>query len=435
MAIWAIGAVIIGFGSSQYLQLAIARDQSTGLRLVGPVALARTVSFLGVAVVVAGYLVVSGTRPSIVGMAVAIGVGTVLGQWAGVFETAFFGLERMSVVAVKSIVFRAIGLLATLVVIWADLGVFGVLWSDVLVTGAGLALLIWLFRRLAPLHLRSDRAMLRRIVVHSIPFMTVGLALTLYRQVDIIVISRVAGDRDLGWYSAADKLFGSLMFPTSIVLGSVFPAFGRLHETDRDALHDLVRRTFGLLLLVSIPLGLGAAVVGPSFASILFGSEFSGTGAVIAIMGPITILTLGTTLLSSLAVATERQRLVAGMLFVSAVLTVPLDIVLVPWASDRFDNGAIGGALAFVATETMQFAVGLVVIAPYIVTRPWAWRTARQLAAGGCMVAAAWPFREMFVLVPAAVGGVVYLVAVLVLRAYDEFDRTLVRDLIGRLRR
>ena len=94
------------------------------------------------------------------------------------------------------------------------------------------------------------------------PFLGVALALALYRQVDVLVIAEVAGERDLGWYSAADTLFGSLLFPTTIILASIFPTLGRLHEHDPPEMRRLVTKTFSLLILVSVPVGLGAAVVG-----------------------------------------------------------------------------------------------------------------------------------------------------------------------------
>jgi O-antigen/teichoic acid export membrane protein len=274
---------------------------------------------------------------------------------------------------------------------------------------------------------------LRPLVAASAPFMAVTLAVMTYRQIDVIVISRIAGDRDVGWYAAADLLAGSLLFPTTIIMSTVFPTFGRLHVHDPGQLRTLVRRTYSLLFLVAVPIGFGAAVVGPTFGPLLFGDDYGGTGEALVVLGPVTILSFATTMLAYLALATERTKFLAWLIAASAVATIPLDMMLVPWAADRYDNGAIGGALAYVVTESLQFVIALLVVAPYLITRDWAWRSVRVLLAGGIMVAATWPFRHQIFLVPATIGAVVYPLAAFALRVVDADQREMLADAIGRV--
>ena len=194
------------------------------------------------------------------------------------------------------------------------------------------------------------------------PFLGVALALALYRQVDVLVIAEVAGEHDPGWYSAADTLFGSLLFPTTIILASIFPtALGRLHEHDPPEMRRLVTKTFSLLILVSVPVGLGAAVVGTDRPATLW-------AGVLGDRRPDDDLRAGddphirNDVPRDCEYGPGSPTVRRSLLLVSAALTIPLDIVLIPWAADRYDNGAIGGALAFVVTETLQFVVGLAVI-------------------------------------------------------------------------
>jgi hypothetical protein len=119
-------------------------------------------------------------------------------------------------------------------------------------------------------------------------------------------------------------------------------------------------------------------------------------------------------------------------MFGSALATVPLDIVLVPWANDRFDNGAIGGALAYVVTEGVQFAIGIWLVTPYLLTRTIAWRTLRVLAAGGVMVAVGWPLRETLLPIPIAVCAVVYAVTVVAFRVLGDDEQRMVGDLLAK---
>jgi O-antigen/teichoic acid export membrane protein len=432
-SLWDISAVLVALGTAIYLQLEIARDNRIGLSMMAPVLVLRSMMFAVVSLAVALYVILAGGNRTFVIVVAVIGVSRLLATWTEVFGTAFLGLERMTTNAVVSAGIKLLGVVGVIGVLVVGFGVIGVVVVSAFSTLIGLVLMVWRFRSVARVEWAGWRDHLVPVARLSVPFMLVALANTTYRQIDVIVISNVAGDRDLGWYSAADIVAGSLLFPATVVLASVLPSMGRLHTQDPEALRMLVRRTFSLMLLVSVPIGLGTSVVAPRFATTMFGSAYSGTGDVLVVIGPVIIVTFGTTLLANLAMATDRKSFWVVLLFGAAVLTVPLDIVLVPWTSDRFDNGAIGGALAYVITELLQFGIGLAVVAPYIVTRTTVWRGARILAAGGIMFAAVWPFRDLLFVVPAAIGAVVYGVAVIVLRVLDDFERSLVRDTLSKL--
>ena len=104
-----------------------------------------------------------------------------------------------------------------------------------------------------------------------------------------------------------------------------------------------------------------------------------------------------------------------------------------PWTSDRFDNGAIGGVLAFLITETIQFAVLVRMVAPYVIDKASLWRTFRIAVAGGLMLLVVWPFRELVIVVPVAIGAVVYVGAVLGLRVLTADERHLIQRVTDRV--
>jgi hypothetical protein len=150
-------------------------------------------------------------------------------------------------------------------------------------------------------------------------------------------------------------------------------------------------------------------------------------------MGPVLIVSVVTTLLSQIALVVGRGAFWTALLFGAAIVTIPLDIVLVPWASDRFDNGGLGGAFAFVVTELVQLILGVAIVAPYLVSVSSVWRTFRVLCAGLLMVAAAWPFRELLFVVPAVVGAIAYSIAVYSLRVFNDYERHMLGSLFARV--
>lgn len=431
-SLWLIVAIFAGLGTSGFLQLEIARNRDVGLALVGPTIVVRVLSFLVCAGILAVYVGLTADSRRFVLIVAILGVSTLLGVCAEALGISFVGLERMSTTALATGATKLIGFVLTIVVLVVGAGVIGVIGVGVLTTAGGFVFLARRFRRVARLSFEGWRPRARHVVRSSRTFLLAGAALVVYRQIDLVVISWVAEKEDLGWYGAADTLAGSLLFPATVVLGVIFPTLGRLHESDPGGLRTLVERTFSLLAILGVPIGLGTILVAPDFAPLLLGDDFRESGTVLAVLGAVVVLTFGTILFGSIALATDRGRMWAAVMFFAALMTVPLDLVLVPWANDRYGNGAIGGALAYVVTEAIQFAIGIWLVARFLINRDVAWRIFRVLAAGGIMFAAGWPLRHELLPIPVVVCSIVYALVIVAFRVLGEEERRMVGDVLAR---
>jgi O-antigen/teichoic acid export membrane protein len=432
-SLWLIAAVFISLGTARYLSLEVARKAPSGLRLVGPILVIRTVAFVLAAVIVTSYALLVESDPVVVGLVLIIAVDQLLASWTGVFGAAFFGLERMATPARSGAIARLINAGLVLVVILVGGPVYAIASAGAVAAAWG----VWFnwsrYRKVADVVFRGWRTYVVSTLRFSLPFLAASASLIVYQQIDIIVISRLADDTDLGWYATADALFGSLLFPATILMGSMFPTLGRQHAHDRASLERLVKRAFTLLMIVAVPIGFGIALIGPALAPTLWGDDFEETGTALVVLGPVAILTFGTILFGTVALATGRNSVWIIVLLGSAALTVPLDVLLVPWASDRYGNGALGGALAYLATESVQFMVGAAVICPFLWGRELVWRLIRVVMAGVLMLAAGWPVRWMLFPVPIAVCAVAYGCFLLLLGVLGPDERQLVRVMLRKM--
>jgi O-antigen/teichoic acid export membrane protein len=264
------------------------------------------------------------------------------------------------------------------------------------------------------------------VVRASVGFVVASFILVTYQQIDTVIISLFVEPEVLGWYAIADMLFGSLLFLPTIVATSIFPALGRLHAHDQDGLVALVRRTFHTIMAVGVPLGLGTMIVAGQITPLLFGEEFRPAGEVLFVLGPVIILTFATVLFGTVAMAIGRRRLWNVVMAVGVAMTILLDLVFVPWTDRRFDNGAIGGAMAYVVTEGMMVIVGLATVVSFLATRVTAERLMRTGVAGALMFAASWPLRDQFILIPIVVAVIVYAAAAIALGVVGHDERQLV---------
>ena len=433
-SLWTIASVVIALGTSTYLQLEVARRGRDALSLIGPVLTLRTVMFLATSAGFAVGLLAWGADREFVAIMGLLGLVIWLTTMTDVYSSAFIGLERMAAPALVGIVTKLVGTIASVIVLLAGGRVIAVLIVAASSSAIGFALMLRAMRSITGIRLLPDVGHWRTIIRASVAFMLTGAILTLYQQIDTVVISVFVDETALGWYGTADMLFGTLLFLPTIVASTVFPTLGRLHQDDPGQLVVLVRRTFSSISLVAVPLGLGTMLIASDVAPLMFGEEFRETGPVLSVLGVVLIITTMTILIGAVAIATGRQRFWNTVMFVGVLMTVPLDMVLVPWTDRTYENGALGGALAYVVTESMMLIVGMRVITPFLIERSTVSRFARVVAAGGLMVAAAWPTRGTTLALTIVVGAFAFAIASLVLRVVGEDERRLARTLIGRVR-
>lgn len=257
----------------------------------------------------------------------------------------------------------------------------------------------------------------------SLPYLLIISVRTIYSQIDVVVISLLVNETVLGWYSMATRLFATFLFIPSVMMMAVFPAMSRIFTADPDSLPKLFRKNFDLMLLLGVPIGLGLMVVSDQLVVLLFGEAFAKSGAVLAIMGVVLIMTYQNMAIGQFLISTDRQTVWTKVMAIAIGVTILLDIVFIPFFQSRFDNGAIGGAMSFLVTEGAMMIYGVWYLRKELRSAPNGWSAIRIIAAGLLMVAGTWWLRDMFILIPIIAGVVIYAGAILVLRVIPKDDQ------------
>lgn len=434
-SIWAIAVVFATFGTSTLLTVEIARHRSTvGSLLANSIRLRLTI-FSVIVPIVAAVLLIGPYNRATIEVTAIVGIGALFSLYVTASESSLYGLQEMGLTSSVRVITKIYVVLATLAVLLLG----GRLIPVAIVNTTAVALTAAMFARLIRKrtgHLNAVSSLSgRTLVVASVPFLAAEATRVIYQQIDTVVMSLLVDREALGFYAAADSVFGSLLFVPVIVTTAMFPAIADLHERSPADVAPLLSRSFNTLLLVSVPIGLGTIIVAPSLVDLVLKPEFEPTASVLAVYGVVVLLSSQTILLGRFALATGRAKFWSMLMIGATVLTIPLDLVLVPWTDRRFDNGAIGGALAYVVTEGLLIVVGMATIGSGMLTRETIARIGRCTVAGALMLAVAWPFRGDFFAIPGAIGVLAYGATILVLRTLSDEERNTVQRGISRARK
>lgn len=225
---------------------------------------------------------------------------------------------------------------------------------------------------------------------------------TLIVTSDVVILSFLANDYQVGLYSAAYRLCFLLTAVAVSTHVALLPQLARAHDNPVKG-SQVLASSLWLSGTIGLPLVLGGVLVAPDLLSFLFGPEFRAGG------GALRILLAGTGLLflhgafNQVLLVRGRLGLQTKIVGVAAAVNLVLNFLLIP----RY--GILGAALATLTAE------GIILVTQAATVVRWGWRPklhhlAQSLVSAGAMAGLLVVLPgSMHVLLRIILGGVAYL--------------------------
>ena len=224
--------------------------------------------------------------------------------------------------------------------------------------GYPLAALVWLtigivsVRRFAPaLRISVTAAGTRRILSVLWSFALLEIFAQLFARIGVISLSLGVGDAAAGVFATGLRLIEVALMPLSFLGVAAYPRLSQLFATD---LPEFRRSAANLMWLMLLGGGLAAwglyYVATPLLVPVL-GARFAGAEPVIQLMAAFALVQAVEVCLGRILLCADRQVANAAFVAIGAVLSVLLNIVLVP----RFiTSGAVySGVIAFIVIDIL----------------------------------------------------------------------------------
>ena len=262
-----------------------------------------------------------------------------------------------------------------------------------------------------------EAALLREWFWKGLPFALTFVLTILYFRIDNPLIYAFRGEHEAAWYGAAYKPIESLLFIPISFLSVVFPVLAIYHRERPQEMLDAISRFYKALLLMGWPTSLGIFVLAHPLTPLLLGSHFAPAEPAMRILA----LALGLAFVNNAFIgalnASDRQLSFTWAAGWSLVANLVLNLSLIPLF------GYVGSSWATVMTELTLAIAGWILTARYVGRVDVPALSWRILLAGLVMAVAVSPLSGLGgvrILIPIAVGIVVYAAAVLLLRALTE---------------
>lgn len=347
-----------------------------------------------------------------------------------VVRNTYHGQERMGFIA-------AIDILTNLLLL-------GGAWLIVTVHGgvedfAGLTTCVWVVALALGLYFGRETIRLTRhiawrdvlaVMREGLGFWATAIFLTIYFYIDSVILGILAGTEAVGFYAPATRVFSVAFFVPGIISTAVFPILSRLSMTSDRDFAQAGRKSLALVLTCGIPLMVGLFTLAGPIITLLYGSAYGPSTLALMVLALCIPCTFLNGELSNLLVARGQQWRWTAAIGASCVLNPALNFILVPFALQRWQNGALGAAIALLATEIFMSVYATLLVRDVAVHARLAQTLAGACLGGVLQLAIVWIVGRHWILAGEALGAAAYLALVILLGVLPRQDLLILLDSI-----
>lgn len=275
------------------------------------------------------------------------------------------------------------------------------------------ALQIKVTRRYADIAWRAGRRHWRALWRVALPLGIASVLITVYYQIDSVLLLQIAGPRETGLYGAAYRFLSPLLFLPAAVMSAFFPVLSAIHREDSARVRRLVQICADTMAVIGVPALAVALALSGEIVDLLYGRGFAQTAALLPILMIAFVSICFGSLAGYIAPILQLQWRLAIYSAAGAIANVVLNVVLIP----RY--GAFGSAWATVATEVLTMTLMLTTCLRALRLRLQLAKLLRTALIGAAMTGAMFLARPLTLFGAGAVGLLVYVGGLFALRVFN----------------
>jgi O-antigen/teichoic acid export membrane protein len=409
LAYYALIAVGGELGATSYLVREVSRQPrraSEFLVHLGIIAAAACAVVAGVVVAIVPFL---GFAPTLASGVIVTMIAVVPGALAVLQEGVFIAYQKAHIRTVVTFFGAIFNVGVTLAVLAAGGGVVAALavfaLTQYLVTAA---LFVAINRWLTPIRSRFRLSTARRMVGDMKEFIGSSLLGTLFSRPEIIILTLVASEAQVGYYAGALKLVDLFAFVPATFAMSLFPVLSRTYKEGVGRVQEMQDKAMRFMLTFAFPVSIATMVLGPELLELAYGDGFGPAVVVLRILALGLVLHSLFELLWRLLSARDQQGVVLKVQAVTTVTRLGGGIALaIPFAAVGAAASAIGNVALHVGLLAQRLRRDGTPL--HLVRLGW-----RPALAAVAMGAFAWAVVPTLGLIPTVAAAVVVYVALAV---------------------
>ena len=228
----------------------------------------------------------------------------------------------------------------TLIILQASLIYFVIAFAFEFVLNAIGYFIVYHFQKLKVVNWKFDKKLALKLLKDSWPLILSGVVVSIYMKVDQVIIKKMLGAEEVGYYAAAVRLSESWYFIPVAISNALFPAIVNAKNISKEIFQNRLQKLYDMLTWIAIGISIPVSFFAKDIINLLYGDKFLSSAPILTIYiwaGAAVFLGVA----SSQYLVTENLTKISLMrTSLGMIANVILNLILIPL------YGIIGSAVA-----------------------------------------------------------------------------------------
>ena len=372
-------------------------------------------------------LIIMNCDPITIQITLLFTIESIIKSFFGLFSSTFQAFEEGKYQAIGNTIMNLLLLLFVAIVIFTDTGIFGITFSYIL---SNIIALIYIFyvleKHITKVTIQFDKEFCKKITIAAIPFAVGGLLSTLYYSVDMIMLTPMVGNYATGIYNATYRLISVLTLFYGVYTAVIFPVMSRMFKNDKKMLSVSFEKSTKYLMLIIIPIAVATQFYSTDIIVLFFGKEYAAASTPLSILIWTVCLVFFNASIATVLNASFKEMVVTKLNFVAVIFNVLLNLFMIPKYTYN------GAAVTTVLTDLLLLFLYLYSMKEIISPNKTFYLSIGKIIIGSVILGIALYFLNLNMWIAIPVGIIIYFAAIFLLRVFDDDDKYIVNEILGR---
>lgn len=380
LAFTAFFVIFSDLGYNLLLIRTVARDKTQANRYAGNILGLRAVLSLIIFISIVITINILNYPLHIKGIIYLFGIYSILGSLSGVFKVTFRAFERMEYESGITILSNILRVTLGLIVLFLGYGLLELVLVFLFSGIIDLLLCLWVTeKKIVKVKLSFDINFIKNTIKISLPLGMLSIFGLIFVRIDTIMLSIMDSFDVVGWYNAAYYLVLGFKPIPYLFINALVPVMSIYYINSKKSLNLMYEKAFKYLFILGLPLAIGLTLLADKFIILFYGQQYFNSIIALQILAWDVLLIFSYSALGGLLISIDRQNAMAGLLGLTALINVILNLILIPSYS------YIGAAAATIITEVILLILYAVYISKTYYKLPFHKIVIRPIMAGCIM--------------------------------------------------
>lgn len=187
----------------------------------------------------------------------------------------------------------------------------------------------------------------RRVIFMALPFSIPAIMAVVMANTDTVLIRYFGSLKDVGLYSAAQRLIQITYIIPGLLAVPLFPLMSRLAQSNKKRLAEILEKTLSFTILLALPLTLYAMLYGKEIVHLVYGNEYMLAATSLQILAITILFTFLFMILNNVIFSLDERWTIFLYSIIGVIGNGVFDILLIP------SLGIAGAALSTTLTTAV----------------------------------------------------------------------------------